>query len=76
MAELFKTVPFAHQREVYEQSKDRAYFALAWEMGTGKSKVVVDTAAYLYTEERIDAVLITAPNDVHINWVEPGGEVD
>ncbi len=73
---VFKTVPFYHQREAFELSKDREFFALAMEMGTGKSKIIVDTGAHLYLGDQIDAMLITAPNDVHLNWVEPGGEID
>ena len=76
MNRLFKTVPYNHQHEVFEISKDREYFALAMDMGTGKSKPVIDTAAHLYAKGAINALFITAPNDVHLNWVEKGGEID
>jgi SNF2 family DNA or RNA helicase len=38
------------------------------EMGTGKSKVAIDIAAYLYQQGKIDAVLLVAPNGVHYQW--------
>lgn len=37
-------------------------------MRTGKSKAMVDLACYLYSEGRIDGVLVLAPNNVHANW--------
>jgi SNF2 family DNA or RNA helicase len=65
----FKTLPYKHQLEAYEISRDREYFALLMEQGTGKTKVIIDTAAYLYGAGRIDAVLVVAPNGVHRNWI-------
>ena len=66
---LFKTDPYDHQLEVLEISAEREAFALFMDMGTGKSKVIIDTAAYLYGQGKIDAVVISAPNGVHRNWV-------
>jgi len=39
------------------------------EMGTGKSKVIIDTVAYLYDAGRIDSVLIIAPKGMYKNWI-------
>lgn len=64
----FKTRPFAHQREVWEASKQKEEFALFMEMGTGKSKVIVDTIAWLYDTGRIESVVIVAPKGVYRNW--------
>ncbi len=66
----FKTKPFNHQREEWERSKDVEAFAILWEQGTGKSKLAIDTACWLWLQELIDGVLIVAPNGVHRNWVE------
>lgn len=66
---VFKTKPFAHQLEAFERSREMELFALLMEMGTGKSKVVVDTAAYLYGKGRINSVLLVAPNGVHRKWL-------
>lgn len=43
-------------------------FALLWEMRLGKSLVGADTATRLRNAGKIDAVIIIAPNGVHLNW--------
>tara|TARA_Y100000356_G_scaffold133517_1_gene140749 strand:- start:169 stop:1527 length:1359 start_codon:yes stop_codon:yes gene_type:complete len=43
------------------------------EMGTGKSKVAIDTMGALYTERKINAALIISPKGVYDNWVQ--GEI-
>lgn len=67
---VFKTAPFAHQREEFALSRDLLTRAIFWEQGTGKSKLTIDTAAWNWQRGRIDAVVIVAPNGVHRNWVE------
>ena len=66
----FKTNPFAHQREEWERSREEEARGIFWEQGTGKSKLIIDTACWLYLLGRIDAVVVVAPNGVHRNWVE------
>ena len=66
----FKTKPFAHQLEELEAHGRDPVRAIFWEMGTGKSKLVLDTAALLVTDGAIDALLVIAPNGVHRNWIE------
>lgn len=66
----YKTKPFNHQAKAFVLSRDLQIFALFMEMGTGKSKVVVDTACYLYEKGLIDKILVIAPNGVHRKWVE------
>ena len=73
MAELIdsykpKTVPYAHQTRVFTHSRDFKAFALLLEQGTGKSKIIIDTAAYLWGKGRINTLIIIAPNGVHKNW--------
>lgn len=63
-----KTKPYRHQAEEFEVSKDAEARALLWQMRTGKSKLVVDTACHLWSELAVDAVLVLAPNGVHSNW--------
>lgn len=65
----YKTPPFAHQRKAFLASRDARCFALFMEMGTGKTKVGIDTAAYLFSEGEIDTLMITAPNGVHRQWI-------
>ena len=38
------------------------------EMGTGKSKVLIDTIGILYGKGAINAVVIVAPKGVYRNW--------
>lgn len=64
----FKTEPFEHQLKAWDMSKDEKSFALFMEMGTGKSKVTLDTAAYLYDNGKIDSLLILAPKGAYRNW--------
>jgi SNF2 family DNA or RNA helicase len=66
----FRTAPMEHQLKVWERSKDAHAFALLMEQGTGKSKVAIDTAAYLYQNDKIDTLVISAPNGVHTNWAK------
>lgn len=66
----FKTTPFAHQRAEWEVSREYPSRAIFWEQGTGKSKLIIDTACWMRLRGLIDAVLVVAPNGVHRNWVE------
>lgn len=65
-----KTKPYAHQAENLARSALMPAFAFIWEMGTGKTKVGIDTAAVLWSKGLIDAVLILSPKGVHTQWVE------
>lgn len=69
----FKTEPYAHQKQAWQESWDKEYYALFMEMGTGKSKVAIDTIAALYEAKKIDTALILAPKGVYDNWVQ--GEI-
>ena len=66
---MFETRPFDHQRKAFYMSRDKETFALLMEQGTGKSKVIIDTAAHLYANNKITALVIIAPNGVHRNWL-------
>ena len=50
----FKTKPYAHQLSALEKSWDKKEFAYFMEMGTGKSKVLVDNIAMLYDKGKIN----------------------
>lgn len=65
----FKTKPYKHQEKVFKESWDRTNFALFMEMGTGKTKVAIDTIGYLYKEGKIDTAFIVAPKGVYDNWI-------
>ena len=69
----FKTKPYEHQLKALEMSWDRPYFAYFMEMGTGKSKVLIDNISMLYDNGKINGALIIAPKGVYQNWHE--GEI-
>jgi hypothetical protein len=64
----FKTKPFAHQLKALEMSWDKSVFAYFMEMGTGKSKVLIDNISMLYDKGKINGALIIAPKGVYKNW--------
>ena len=64
----FKTKPYEHQLKALEKSWAQKTYALFMEMGTGKSKVLVDNIAMLYDKGAIRAALIVAPKGVYKNW--------
>ncbi|PHR58726.1 MAG: hypothetical protein COA47_09985 [Robiginitomaculum sp.] len=66
---VYKTEPYQHQHDCFLESRDAIFWAYLMEQGTGKSKVTIDKAAYLYGKGLIDAVFIEAPNGVHRNWI-------
>ena len=66
----FKTKPYKHQMTALEKSWNKETFAYFMEMGTGKTKVLIDNAAMLYDKGKIDSVLIIAPKGVIKTWYE------
>ena len=66
----YKSKPFAHQDKALQMSWDKEVFAYFMEMGTGKSKVLIDNIAMLYNAGRINGALIVAPKGVYKNWYD------
>ena len=66
----FKTKPYAHQITALKKSWNKAHFAYFMEMGTGKSKVLIDNIAMLYDKGKINGALIVAPKGVYQNWFD------
>ena len=64
----FKTKPYAHQLTALEKSWNKDNFAYFMEMGTGKTKVLIDNLAMLYDKGRVDGALIVAPKGVIGTW--------
>ena len=64
----FKTKPYAHQMTALEKSWNRETYAYFMEMGTGKTKVLIDNAAMLYDKGKINGALIVAPKGVVGTW--------
>lgn len=66
----FKHAPFGHQLEWWQKSKDEVEFAYFMEMGTGKSKLIIDVIAYLYDSGKIDGAFILGNKGSYRNWYE------
>ena len=66
----FKTKPYAHQITALEKSWNKENYAYFMEMGTGKTKVLIDNLAMLYDKGKIDGALIIAPKGVVKTWYE------
>ena len=66
----FKTKPYKHQLTALEKSWNKENFAYFMEMGTGKTKVLIDKLAMLYDKGKVDGALIIAPKGVVKTWYE------
>ena len=64
----FKTKPYKHQMTALEKSWNRETFAYFMEMGTGKTKVLIDNLAMLYDKGKVNGALIIAPKGVVGTW--------
>ena len=64
---IFKTQPYAHQKEAFDASADKDNYALLMDMGTGKSKVDIDTSGYNFEKGKIAFSLMVAPKAVVAN---------
>ena len=64
----FKKKPYAHQLVALEKSWNKETYAYFMEMGTGKTKVLIDNLAMLYDKGKVDGALIVAPKGVVGTW--------
>ena len=64
----FKTKPYAHQLTALQKSWNKETYAYFMEMGTGKTKVLIDNLAILYDKGKVDGALIIAPKGVIGTW--------
>ena len=64
----FKTKPFDHQMQALYKCWAQESYGLFMDMGTGKSKVLVDNIAMLYDRGAIRGALIIAPKGVYKIW--------
>jgi SNF2 family DNA or RNA helicase len=65
----FKKQPFTHQKEALKHSYKQEVFGYFMEMGTGKSKVLLDDLAILHSNNLLNFALIIAPKGVYTNWI-------
>ena len=66
----FKMKPYKHQLTALEKSWNKETYAYFMEMGTGKTKVLIDNMSMLYDKGKIDGALIIAPKGVVKTWYE------
>lgn len=65
----FRLAPLEHQIADLRRCLDMPSFAHFHEQGTGKTKILIDTACVLYRRRKISAVIVVAPSSVDHNWV-------
>ncbi len=65
----FKTKPYDHQRTAMDHAGSKDAYGFFMEMGTGKSKVLIDNLGTLFLEGKCNFALIIAPKGVYRNWV-------
>ena len=66
----FRLKPYKHQITALEKSWNKENYAYFMEMGTGKTKVLIDNMSMLYDKGKIDGALIVAPKGVVKTWYE------
>lgn len=66
----FKLDPYEHQKAALRALWNKEYGAELMDMGTGKSKVLIDNVGILYEQGDIWALLLIAPKGVYRNWSE------
>jgi SNF2 family DNA or RNA helicase len=67
----YKLSPFKHQLSGTALLMENKVFGLFDDMGTGKSKTLIDAACALRQQGKIDAVVLVCPNTVKSNWTDP-----
>jgi SNF2 family DNA or RNA helicase len=65
----FKTNPYEHQKTALHHGALCNSFGYFMEMGTGKSKVLIDNMGLLFERGEINFALVIAPKGVYRNWV-------
>ena len=66
----FKTKPFEHQIEATKALLRNSAFAIFSEMGTGKTKSVIDAACTLAAAGEINTVVVVCPASVRSVWCD------
>lgn len=57
------------QREAFERSAGKEYFAFFEKPGAGKTKIILDASVRLWCEGKADALLVVTYKGVHEQWV-------
>lgn len=64
----FKLPPMSQQIRALYEGADATDWGFFMEMGTGKTKTLLDNAAYLFNKGKIKGLLVLAPKGVFHNW--------
>ena len=65
----FRMKPYKHQLTALEKSWNKETYAYFMEMGTGKTKVLIDNLVYAcMIKAKLDGALIIAPKGVVGTW--------
>ena len=62
--------PFSHQVEDVETAIKLPWFFITSEMRTGKTKIVIDAAQFLFQEGTINRIIVVAPAPVRDVWFD------
>ena len=72
----YKLSPFKHQLSGTALLINNKVFGNFDDMGTGKSKTLVDAVCALATQGKLNSCIVVCPNTVKANWSEPDtGEI-
>lgn len=66
---MYKLKPYKHQLAALKKTALKEYAALFMDMGTGKTKVIIDTAVKLWSKGEINSVMVLCPNGLQQNWI-------
>jgi len=64
-----KTNPMQHQKKALVAMEGKRNFALLAEQGTGKTWITIADTERAFLANKINALMVIAPNGVHTNWV-------
>jgi SNF2 family DNA or RNA helicase len=64
----YKTAPMSHQRYAANRQWGQPFWALLAQMGTGKTKIILDEAGALHLYKGLDGLLVLCPKSLVLNW--------
>jgi SNF2 family DNA or RNA helicase len=60
----------SYQSETLDRMNGKKAFAVLWEMGLGKTALMIAEAGRLHSVGAISGLLVVAPNGVHRQWID------
>lgn len=65
---FFRTEPYVHQLVDWCETRDLTEWGVLYEMGAGKSKAIIDAAAWQYERGMINGLVVIAPKGCYQDW--------